>query len=520
MKMMEKAGTRTFPREILSFMAGPGGHSLIVRGMAGTGKTTLALQLIEEMSHIQQSYYMSTRVSDQALFNQFPWLQEKVKEGEVLKARKKLRKKAESDMDMEKIMLGLAQIKEELKTEKKLAPRKELNKLEGNIEAGEEGPATPSGESEMVVTVGSLMPEIEMAYDVVDRVLPDRTLVVIDSIDALSEKYGVPSSKLVNALQKDLVEGAGTNVVYVLETPDPMMDYLGDGVIYLSLVRQGERRLRILDILKLRGCEIKQPQYVYTLLGGRVRTFEYWRYSKPENPIPFEPIPDPSDKLVSTGIKDLDNMLNGGVQKGNLILVELGRGVPAISSSAIETAMLCSFASQNRGVIWAPTKKVGADDARNDVLGFLTEEQFDKNVRILEPHATPGESRSYTLALEGEDVKVDLKWQNIQFALQGSKGPYLTVAGFDSLETIYGANVLDGMMDYISALLNSGGVFLAVATASSKSLTKLADMAHAHVRIDKICGVTVISGEEPFTPPYAMTPPNEGDFRPRLVPVL
>ncbi|HUW43152.1 MAG TPA: gas vesicle protein GvpD P-loop domain-containing protein, partial [Thermoplasmata archaeon] len=142
---------RTFPKEILSFLSSPGGHSLILRGMAGTGKTTMALQLIEEMSHIQQSYYMSTRVSDQSLFNQFPWLHDKVREGDILKARKKLHKKAGSEMDMEKILLGLAQIKDELKTEKKAAPRRELGKLEGNIEVGEET-AAPSGENEVVVT--------------------------------------------------------------------------------------------------------------------------------------------------------------------------------------------------------------------------------------------------------------------------------------------------------------------------------------------------------------------------------
>lgn len=511
---------RTFPKEILKFMSSPGGHSLIVRGMAGTGKTTLALQLIEEMAHVQQSYYMSTRVSDQSLFNQFPWLQEKIKEGEILKARKKLRKKANAEMDMEKIMLGLAQIKDELKPERKASPRRELAKLEGNIEVGDEGPATPGGEGEVVVTVGSMMPEIEMAYDVVDRALPDRTLVVIDSIDALSEKYGVYAAKIINALQRDLVEGVGTNVVYVLETPDPLLDYLGDGVIYLSLMRQGERRIRVLDILKLRGCEIKQPQYVYTLLGGRVRTFEYWRYIKPENPTPFEKIQDPASKIVSTGMKDLDDLIVGGLRMGSLVLLELGKGVPVASTASIEAAMICGFASRERGVIWIPTKKTSAQDAREEIIGFLAEEQFGKNVRILEPHAATGANREYAMSLEGENIAVDMKWQNIQYALQDTEQPYLTVAGFDTLESIYGSNVLDGMMDYLSALVNAGGIFLGIATPSSKSLSKLADLAHNHIRMDKISGVTLISGEEPFTHPYAMTPPESGDFRPQLVPIL
>lgn len=269
-------GTATFPKEIVKFLSSPGGHSLILRGMAGTGKTTMALQTIEELASIQQSYYMSTRVSDQSLFNQFPWLLDKVREGEILKARKKVRKKADSEQQVDKILLGLAAIKGELKSEKVKSSRKELMKLQGVIEAGgEEQFAEPgANEGELVVSVGSMMPEIEMAYDVVDKALPERTLVVIDSIDALAEKYGVPPSKLISSLQKDLVEGCGTNIVYVLETPDPLLDYLGDGVIYLSLNSTTGRRIRELDILKLRGCEIRQPKYVYTLVGGKVRTFE------------------------------------------------------------------------------------------------------------------------------------------------------------------------------------------------------------------------------------------------------
>src|SRR5512137_398021 len=153
--------TATFPKEIVTFLSSPGGHSLILRGMAGTGKTTLALQTIEELAAVQQSYYMSTRVSDQSLFSQFPWLLEKVREGEILKARKKVRKKGDSEQQVEKILLGLAQIKGELKSEKVRAPRKELMRLQGIIEAGgEDEIAEPGSGGELTVTVGSMMPEI------------------------------------------------------------------------------------------------------------------------------------------------------------------------------------------------------------------------------------------------------------------------------------------------------------------------------------------------------------------------
>ena len=512
----------TFPREIVRFLSSPGGHSMIIRGMAGTGKTTLALQIIEELASVQQSYYMSTRVSDQSLFNQFPWLLDKVKEGEILKARKKIKKKADSEQQVEQILLGLAQIKGELKGEKVKSPRKELQRLQGLIEGGgEESVAEPgAGEGELVVSVGSMMPEIEMAYDVVDKALPERTLVVIDSIDALADKYGVSPSRLINALQKDLVEGCGTNVVYVLETPDPLLDYLGDGVVYMSLDNSTGRRIRLLDLLKLRGCEIRQPRYVYTLLGGRVRTFEYSRYVKPEKPKSFAVIDDPDQKHVSTGIPDLDAMLGGGLRTGTITLIELSPGVPVVASSQIEHAIICNAVNQDRGVAWIPTKKTGSESAREELIGFVSEPKFDKNVRILEPHGAAGSPQPYSMTLEGEDVRVDMKWQDVEYALKNAGAPILTTIGFDSLESIYGPGVLDGMMEFLTSLLNNGGVFVATVTPSVKSTSRLSDLAHIHLRIDKISGVTMVRGEEPFTAPYAMTDPEKGDFRPKLVPIL
>ena len=51
---------------------------MILRGNAGVGKTTFALQAIEEINEIDNSFYFSTRVSDALLLTQFPWLAKKV----------------------------------------------------------------------------------------------------------------------------------------------------------------------------------------------------------------------------------------------------------------------------------------------------------------------------------------------------------------------------------------------------------------------------------------------------------
>src|SRR5438046_9341255 len=67
------------PREVVEFFNAAGGHSFIVKGPAGTGKTTFALQLTEELGEVSASHYLSARVSDESLFRQFIWLKERLK---------------------------------------------------------------------------------------------------------------------------------------------------------------------------------------------------------------------------------------------------------------------------------------------------------------------------------------------------------------------------------------------------------------------------------------------------------
>src|SRR5512136_2401065 len=186
------------PREIIEFFNAPGGHSLIVKGQAGTGKTTFALQLTEELGGVADSHYLSSRVSDESLFNQFPWLRDRLKPSILQTAPKPANP-----------------------TTKVL--RVALDQLEGKIQAGEESEAEEGAKSVagaevkdgyIEMSIGCDLPEIEAAYDFVDGRMPKRSLVLIDSIDALAEHYGIAASKLINVLQRDLVEGSKQSVLY------------------------------------------------------------------------------------------------------------------------------------------------------------------------------------------------------------------------------------------------------------------------------------------------------------------
>ena len=68
-----------------------------------------------------------------------------------------------------------------------------------------------------------------------------------------------PASKLICAIQKDLVEEYGSNVVCILESPEQLLDYLGDGVIRIGMMEYNGRRMREIEILKFADARSSSP---------------------------------------------------------------------------------------------------------------------------------------------------------------------------------------------------------------------------------------------------------------------
>lgn len=477
--MIQYNGLR-IPQEVYSFFTNPGGHSLILRGNAGAGKTTFALQIIEDLSAIEKSYYFPTRVSDGALFTQFPWLKEKMDQLRLPPSRPNGQRSNSNGHMVELHRDGLS-------TLKGIGPTKMLNT-----------------KGTMQVSIGKDMGEIENLYEVIEDRLPERTLLVIDSLDALAERNGLTCIKLLCSIQKDIVEGYGSNVLYVLESPETMLDYLGDGVIRVAFGEHQGRRVREIEILKLRGTEIQQPKYLCTLKGGRLRSFGYWwERSQPSNHA-WTIIPDHEGRL-STGIKDLDSLLLGGLERGTIMMVELGTGVPLSVGGSIEASLVSNFASLGRGVIWMPIRKTSAESARNRVISMVAKEQFDRVVKIPELASNIGSGHTpCIMPVEGSHAGSDLKWPNISYALQATAQPYLSLMGFDTLESIYGGGVMEQLLDHLAAVRRNKGLFVGMVTPSTTSAHRLADLATINLRIERIGGTVVLYGEEPFTECNAM----------------
>lgn len=472
------------PEEIVRFLQSEGGHSLIVKGSAGTGKTTFSLQLIEEMKGLQNSYYLSTRVSDESLFQQFPWLKEKIEDN---KRR-------------------VAEMAQKLNVD-----RTELRKLEGQIELGEadefggqfHGEVDEEG---IVLDLGSYLPEVDVIYDTIEEALPKRTLVVIDSINALSERYGIPATKLINTFQKDLVESTKANVVYILEnSKESALEYLGDGVVSMFHSSDSNgRRIRMMDIQKLRGCEIPHSKYLYTLLGGRLRVFGPQQFNGFTTSGQWQPLTDPNEYMVSTGCRELDNLLGGGLKRGSINMIEIGDNIQTQHADIFENSMVCNFASMNRGVVWIPAKKATSKSVKEALGPQLKDHALEDNVRIYEKYGEGGVDGLYH-QIEGKDVSQDLEWRTAKYDLSKSESPVLLLVGFDTMEAIYAtSSLVEDLSDVLTFIRRMGDIFVGITTPSTISTQRLADLTRTHTKLENIGGTTVVYCEKPHTELYAL----------------
>jgi KaiC/GvpD/RAD55 family RecA-like ATPase len=518
----------------LEFFRSPGGHSLIIKGEAGTGKTTLALQLIEELSNEQPEYYLSIRVSDEALFRQFPWLREKARRNEILKAGKAFLRRT---VPHERVEVD-PRHKENMKVTKSLLQaltdveqsptvvRTELHKLEGQIEAGEIGPDGDedmdalSGDGSLIVELGTMMPELDLAYDIVENNLPNKSLVVLDSIEALSETYGISAPRIVTTLQKDLVEHSNTNITYVLETSGKsILDYLGDGIISMISEERNGRRVRMLVIEKMRGASVHRWKYLFTLQDGRMSIFNHDSFENVIWPNKHSPAPELDERRVSLGCEAFDKVL-GGAPKGGLLLIEIGDDVPPDFVSWFETMFMLDQLSKKRGVVWFPQNSLDYGQIDKRLRSMLNLDRPEEQLCVLDPNNQSPEMQ-FVRILEGSDAKHDLRWDQLRYLLSGAKSPYVSILGFDAIEDTYGRGVMPNVMPFIDTMRRGGHVILAEATSISASLPFLAHQAKMHVKFESINGTVLVCGQKPFTPYYHVECyKGDGAHRPVLVPML
>jgi KaiC/GvpD/RAD55 family RecA-like ATPase len=502
------------PPEVIAFLSGKGGRSLIVKGGAGSGKTTFGLELLERVGQPNRSYYLSTRVGDEALYRQFPWLKATEMRTRVLDAAK---------LFLDAIQAGGKSREPEL-------PETEQRKVRAGKEVlgsfgTERGPPTRVDRAHLQALLKrSPMPEVENVYNRIEKALPEKALLVIDSLEGVTHKYGLEMEEFVMALQKDLVEGSSTDVVMILEKPEAGgIEYLVDGLISIQREELDERRVRHLRLEKLRATNIGRARYAVTLDGGRFEALGILPNSHSGAPSgPWKPLAD-AERYYSTGIPDFDRLLGGGFRRGSFNAFEVDVNVGIDDYYMLFTPTFLNFLAQGRGIIAVLAAGESPEKLRETLVRHVPTNQFDTRVRI--PDYTANETEDpYILPMArfGRDEAMRAMVTAEKAVAGPDRKPFIEYTAFDTFESLMGDQVAIRMyFQGVSRTKHVGNLGIGLLKPGLLVSSEILNMMDTYFRIINIDNAPCIYGIRPRTTIYAISPdPEKGAPHATLTPVV
>jgi KaiC/GvpD/RAD55 family RecA-like ATPase len=363
-------------REALS----PGvGFSLLLKGEPGAGKTMLALEILDEFGG-ENAVYLSTRVSLSALYEQFPWLEERP---------------GFSVVDATKLYIS-----------SKAFPR-------------------PRSFSDILYT------------KLVEAEKP--ATLVIDSWEAILEGGKEEKREVLEDAITDLVRNYAMeykmNLILISETTGTTpLDYMVDGIVELSRISIDYRRAREMVLKKLRGVRIDQHKYGFTLDGGRFRYFAPFQRRKIEKERRVEVIPNTA-LYISTGCVGIDTILGGGMAKGSTHIVEYGDDLSLLGYHSIIAHMIINNIQQGTHVVKIPSSGWDERRLRRGILPFVKEEDYLKYFTVFEIRKEKKEVRENVKVLSGESMEED--FAIFTDFISSLEPPVVVIIGTDTLEYQY-----------------------------------------------------------------------------------
>ncbi|MBD6955141.1 MAG: hypothetical protein F9Y92_00625 [Thermoplasmatales archaeon] len=491
-----------FPYELIQFLLAKNGNSLLVKGPPGGGKTTISLQILETLQGKSNIIYLSTRVGDASLYQQFPWLKDMEKNLRLLVASKLL-------------LEAMWQLKEEEESQVKEYGRRVLQEM-----TGEAPKVVPRIEFNKVFQ-GKAAPEVNRIYDEVQMNLPSKSIIVIDSVEGITSRFGIREDIFVSMIQKDLVEGANASVIFVSEKSEQSSeDYIVDGVIYLYHDIDDGRRKRILRINKLRGVEINQSSYSYTLLGGKFFTFYPGEFEKVQV-TKFEYTMN--EGIFSTGIRDLDRLLGNGLNPSSFLTVELGKDISMDELRLLFRPIFLNFLYNGIGIFMVPLGGWNAIRLEKDLTRFIDAESFRKRVRYIDYTAEETNIPFVVAAGSRDEQQVNQRLLKALLDLTSMENrSVLHFIGTDTMEYIKGTETSIKELFNMAQLIKSSSDVAILTVRESQSLkNEIINISDYYIKLVEIENVPFIYGIKPRIVYHAIqVDRNRGFPNVTLVPML
>lgn len=409
------------------------GKSLIVKGKPGAGKTTFALEFLDSVRENTPVYYLPARFSDDPLKEIFPWL------SEVSSLSRK----------QQMINNGFSKVGTD-----------SLSKLEKMIEEGKISTRMSEAENGLVLNIEDLIPEIKALYQFVNDNFDKSPIIVVDSIDALSEKYDIDKILLFSLLQNDLVEKSNANLIVVIEEKEnTKLEYFSDGVVSLDYFMNDDMLVRSISVEKLRGISIgSTPFFLFSLKEGRFNSFKRAEVKYPNKRIKAPQKSKNVEFEVPLGNDEFSKLIPSGhnsIPLGSVIMLHRQDNSTSVDQivNLVKNNIIRNTIMDRRGVIDVTSSSY--ETSRN-LINVVDPE-------ILKHYITAEKSKrsnSYVINLEGKSIIEDFPNEVIDFFMSSSSRPDIYFFSSDFLAFTYGSNFFGDLVNLINGIRTTGAIVI------------------------------------------------------------
>ena len=439
------------------------GNTLLIKGYAGAGKTTLSLQLLRQLAREGNGVYISSRVSEAKVGGHLPW----VKEGRITGTRYRF-------IDLR---LGTS--------------------------------STVIEEMTRLLRSGQAKPSV----------------IVVDTWDALAkeleEKERLKAEKTLMAL----ADSSRARIVFVSEEPGrTTMDYLVDGIIELVRSEEHGRIFREVEVQKLRGTLIEQHKYLYTLLGGAFRHLQPYAPPKLSDAKSFKPITD-LDFAVSFGSAGMDGIF-GGIRKGSTFAMEYTEMIPYTAIRTIEITLAINALNAGHGVFLLTLPGASMKGVTSLIQPHVTPEVFSERLAIGMMENRP-DAKPPFYPVEGGDAKKAAAAMSEAISRVRSHSTDSSVVVIESVGQLEGMfashvnNLLEGLATRVSKIQQSStDCMLLLIQPDSMLKSQILSMCRGYARLFVKDRSIVLMGEKPSTEAYVLEHSEENSLIPELTKIV
>ncbi len=452
--MAKKRGN--LPLEFPDLGVSDKGYSILIKGLPGTGKTSLALELT---SHLPNAFFISTRISPDVIINDSPWITD-----EFPKNRKK--------------------------------------------PFFVDATGTSSTSSSHYVNLSfETMPEFVQQLFAIGNDFENKVMI-IDSWNALISNLTKSQSNHWESAIVQHFRSENSTIIFVMEGDhESTLDWIVDGIVVLSkksvVSPNGiPRRIRELSFHKMRGIEISNEAYLATLNQGRMKTFDPFKYRFPAIILKSKTIPDSDDDHISSGSLSFDELLGGGFQKGSWNLFEISTTI-GDALDIIYYPLLTNHLNNRRPAIMIFREGVTIDSKRQFLDVFTGSEKWIEQTINFERYVPEDTTNRYELPETVEEL-INLIESSRSKLRSKFGGPFLISLGLDVIENKYGIPSLNKLIAIIVSKARIEGDIVVGWLKEQQNFRGGTTAANSHWKIDLIDRALVLEGVIPATEYYAI----------------